>query len=207
MSDLAAHRNRLGFLRADEVGPGVRALGWKGKALFGVHRLKSTAAWPLVATLPIGSVAYDPGSTWTLFAGGDLGLDRSYAYVVKNLHKGMDYPFDGGTARVAGVTCCSAFGWKLPTIVSTGHPGAMRDLITSADLALANMEESAPDHFTFHPHGTVFTGDPALLAGIARAGSTSPRSPPPTSATAARPGSCRRSAASRNTASSRSGPA
>jgi poly-gamma-glutamate synthesis protein (capsule biosynthesis protein) len=46
----------------------------------------------------------------------------------------------------------------------------MRDLISSADLALANMEESAPDHFTFHRHGTVFTGDPALLAGIGRAG-------------------------------------
>ena len=46
----------------------------------------------------------------------------------------------------------------------------MRNLISSADLALANMEESAPNHFSFHPHGTVFTGDPALLAGIARAG-------------------------------------
>jgi poly-gamma-glutamate synthesis protein (capsule biosynthesis protein) len=46
----------------------------------------------------------------------------------------------------------------------------MRDLIKSADLALANMEESAPNRFTFHRHGTVFTGDPALLAGIARAG-------------------------------------
>jgi poly-gamma-glutamate synthesis protein (capsule biosynthesis protein) len=46
----------------------------------------------------------------------------------------------------------------------------MRDLITSADLALANMEESAPNRFIFHRHGTVFTGDPALLTGIARAG-------------------------------------
>jgi poly-gamma-glutamate capsule biosynthesis protein CapA/YwtB (metallophosphatase superfamily) len=170
MSDLAAHRERLGFLRADEVGPGVRALGWNGKALFGAYRLKSTSSWPLTAALPVASTPYDPKTTWTLFAAGDLGLDRGYAYVVKSLHKGTDYPFAGGTARVAGLTCCSVFGWKVPTIVSTGHAGAMRDLISSADLALANMEESAPDHFTYHPTGTSFTGDPALIAGIARAG-------------------------------------
>jgi poly-gamma-glutamate capsule biosynthesis protein CapA/YwtB (metallophosphatase superfamily) len=119
--------------------------------------------------VPVGS-PYDPATTWTLFAAGDLGLDRSYADVVKVQGKGMDYPFDGGTARIARLVCCSPFGWKVPTIVSTGHRGAMRDLITSADLALANMEESAPTHFTFHRHGTVFTGDPALIAGIARAG-------------------------------------
>ncbi len=171
MADLAKHRDRLAFLRADAMGPGVRALGWGTKALFGAHRLKALSAWPLAAQLPMpAAAAYDPKTTWTLFAGGDLGLDRSYAAVVKLQHKGIDYPFDGGTARVAGLTCCSPFGWKVPTIVSTGHKGAMRDLITSADLALANMEESAPNKFTFHEHGTVFTGDPALLAGIARAG-------------------------------------
>ena len=170
MTDLAAHRNRLGFLRADEVGPGVRALGWGGADLFGVHRLKSTAPWHLVASLPASRSAYDPTTTWTMFAAGDLGLDRSYANVVKILGKGADYPFDGGTARIARLVCCSPFGWKVPVIVSTGHRTTMRGLISSADLALANMEESAPTHFSFHRHGTVFTGDPALIAGIARAG-------------------------------------
>ncbi len=171
MADLAAHRDRLGFLRADEVGPGVRALGWDTRHLFGVHRLKSVGTWSLTARLPASAqAAYDPATTWTMFAAGDLGLDRTYAYVVKNLGKGMNYPFDGGTARIARLVCCSPFGWKVPTIVSTGHPGAMRDLISSADLALANMEESAPTRFSFHPHGTVFTGDPALIAGIAKAG-------------------------------------
>jgi poly-gamma-glutamate capsule biosynthesis protein CapA/YwtB (metallophosphatase superfamily) len=171
MTDLAAHRDRLGFLRADEIGPGVRALGWGRSQLFGVHRLKSVGAWPLTALLSApASSPYDPATTWTLFAAGDLGLDRTYANVVKIQGKGIDYPFNGGTARIAGLVCCSPFGWKVPTIVSTGHRGAMRDLISSADLALANMEESAPNHFSFHPHGTVFTGDPALIAGIARAG-------------------------------------
>jgi poly-gamma-glutamate synthesis protein (capsule biosynthesis protein) len=171
MTDLATHRDRLGFLRADEVGPGVRALGWGQSQLFGVHRLKALGAWPLMAQLSAAAQSvYDPATTWTLFAAGDLGLDRAYADVVKIQGKGMDYPFAGGTARIARLVCCSPFGWKVPTIVSTGHRGAMRDLISSADLALANMEESAPTHFSFHPHGTVFTGDPALIAGIARAG-------------------------------------
>jgi poly-gamma-glutamate synthesis protein (capsule biosynthesis protein) len=170
MADLAAHRDRLGFLRADEVGPGVRALGWGEANLFGVQRLKAVESWPLMARLPASADGYDPATTWTLFAAGDLGLDRSYANVVKNLGMGIDYPFDGGTARIARLVCCSPFGWKVPVIVSTGHPGAMRSLISSADLALANMEESAPDKFTYHPHGTVFTGDPALIKGIANAG-------------------------------------
>ena len=107
MADLAAHRDRLAFLRADEVGPGIRALGWGVQRLFGVHRLKSVGVWPLTALLPAASRApYDPATTWTLFAAGDLGLDRTYAYVVKNLGKGMDYPFDGGTARIA-VSCAA----------------------------------------------------------------------------------------------------
>ena len=105
-----------------------------------------------------------------MFVAGDLGFDRTVAHVVKDLKKGIDYPYDGGTAKITGTTCCSPFGWRIPTIVSTGNRGAVRDLITSADLALANMEEATPDKWVYHPHGTVFTGDPALLAGVANAG-------------------------------------
>jgi poly-gamma-glutamate capsule biosynthesis protein CapA/YwtB (metallophosphatase superfamily) len=181
MADLAAHRDRLGFMRADEVGPGVTALGWRGISLFGIHREKTLDAWTLTARLAIvptdagGSspapvVPYDPATTATMFVAGDLGLDRTVAYQVTYQKMGVDYPYDGGTAKITGTTCCSSFGWKLPVIVSTGNPGAMRDLISSADLALANMEEPAADKFTFHPSGTVFTGDPALLAGVARVG-------------------------------------
>jgi poly-gamma-glutamate synthesis protein (capsule biosynthesis protein) len=173
MTDLAAHRDRVGFLRADEVGPGVRALGWGPAQLFGVHHLSDLTSWPLKADLSLtlpGVDSYDPMTTWTLWAAGDIGLDRMVAQVVTLEHKGVDYPYAGGTARIAQLVCCSPFGWKVPVVVSTGHPGAMRDLIRSADIALANMEESAPNHFSFHRHGTVFTGNPALLAGVARAG-------------------------------------
>ncbi len=176
--DLAAHRDRLGFIRASQVVPAVRVLAWGSRQLFGNHRVRLIADWPLRAALPPdGTTPFDPASTWTLWAGGDLGLDRRVALVVTYEHRGVDHPYDGGTAKITGSTCCSPFGWTLPVIVRTGGAasptgtgGAMRDLISSADLAVANMEEPAPDHFTFHEHGTVFTGNPALIAGIARAG-------------------------------------
>jgi hypothetical protein len=173
MADLAAHRDRLGFLRADEVGPGVRALAWGRAQLFGVHHLADLSSWSLMADLPLnlpGVAAYEPNTTWTLWAAGDIGLDRMVAKVVTLEHKGVDYPYLGGTARITRLVCCSPFGWKVPVVASSDHAGAMRDLIRSADIALANMEESAPNHFSYHPHGTVFTGNPALLAGVARAG-------------------------------------
>ena len=37
--DLAKHRKRLAFLRADAVTPAVRALAWGGRSLFGVDRV------------------------------------------------------------------------------------------------------------------------------------------------------------------------
>jgi poly-gamma-glutamate synthesis protein (capsule biosynthesis protein) len=175
--DLAAHRDRLGFLRASAVGPSVRALAWGASELFGVHRATSSAGWPLTASLTADARPFDPSRLWTVWAGGDLGVDRRVALVVTQQKKGVHYPYDGGTAKIAGSTCCSSFGWTLPIVVRTGGAasptgtgGAVRDLISSADLAVANMEEPAPDHFTFHEHGTVFTGDPRLIEGIARAG-------------------------------------
>jgi hypothetical protein len=177
MADLAAHRDRMGFMRADSVGPGVRALGWDGASLFGIHRLKSLDGWKLMAQLlpvppdPVaGFTAYDPATTASVFAGGDLGYDRTVALLVTNLGFGVDYPYAGGTAKITGTYCCSNFNWPLPVIASTGGKGAMRDLIGSADLAVANSEEPAADHWTFHSSGTVFTGNPALLAGVANAG-------------------------------------
>ena len=51
-ADLTKNGKRLAFLRADAVGPEVRALDWGDSALFGVDRVKDLAAWPLSARLP-----------------------------------------------------------------------------------------------------------------------------------------------------------
>ena len=170
--DLAKHRKRLGFLRADAVGPGVRALTWKGKALFGGDRVTDVADWPLAAQLPAAPAAdaFDPAATWTLLAGGDIMLDRGVYEQLVVKGKGADFPFNGGTAEITGLVCCSSFGWKTPVTRRTGDKGAVRDLIKGADIALANFENPAPNTFRWHKSGTIFSADPALIDGIAKAG-------------------------------------
>jgi hypothetical protein len=171
-TDLAKHRKRLAFLRADAVGPGVRALAWGDKTLFGVGRVTDLADWPLTATLPAAAAgkAFDAGATWTLFAGGDIMLDRGVAQTLKIKGKGADFPFDGGTADITSRYCCSSFGWDLPRTSRTGGAGAMRELIEGADLAIANFENPAPNAFRYHTSGTVFSADPKLIKGLANAG-------------------------------------
>ena len=169
-TDLAANRKRLAFLRASEVGPSVRALGWGDRRLFGVGPVKTLDAWGLTATLPETGVTFDPAATWTLVAGGDIMLDRGVAQTVKINKKGVDFPFDGGTADITSRYCCSSFGWNLPKVNRTGNGGAMRALVKGADLAIANFENPAPDKFRYHTSGTAFSADPALIKGLANAG-------------------------------------
>jgi hypothetical protein len=172
-TDLAKNRKRLAFLRADQVGPSVRALGWGDRALFGGDAVENLEAWGLSAQLVVasGAAAFDPAATWTLVAGGDIMLDRGVAQTVKIKKKGVDFPFDGGTVDITG-RCkdCSAFGWDLPYTKRTGNKGVVRDLIKGADLAIANFENPAPDKFRYHTSGTVFSADPALIEGLANAG-------------------------------------
>jgi poly-gamma-glutamate capsule biosynthesis protein CapA/YwtB (metallophosphatase superfamily) len=171
-SDLAKNRKRLAFLRADAVGPQVRALAWDGDALFGVDRLKDTSDWALRAQLPAppADEAFDASRTWTLFAGGDIMLDRGVAQTLKIKGKGADFPFDGGTATITSRYCCSSFGWNLPRTKRTGDKGAFRDLVEGADIAIANFENPAPNSFRYHTTGTIFSADPALIKGLATAG-------------------------------------
>lgn len=169
-ADLAAHPERIALLRAEEVGPSVRALAWGDVSLFGVDRVRDLARWPLTARLPPAARPFDPTATWTLVAAGDILLDRGVAKTVKVDGRGIDFPFDGGTATITSRSCCSTFGWKVPRTKRTGEAGAVRHLLMGADLALANFENPAPDRFRYHTSGTVFSADPALIEGLARAG-------------------------------------
>ena len=173
-ADLAKHRARLGFLRADDVDASVRALAWGGKALFGVDRVAGLDAWALRASLPVAagsSPDYDPAGAWTLVAGGDVLLDRGVSLALGAARRGADFMFDGGTVGITG-RCrdCSPFGWDTPYTKRTGNAGVVRDLVKGADLAIANFENPAPNRFRFHGSGTVFSANPAYLAGLAKAG-------------------------------------
>jgi len=170
-TSLASNRKHLAFLRASDVGPSVRALGWGDKQLFGGGRAKTVDDWGLTAQLPEdAATAFDPARLWTLVAGGDILLDRGVAETVKVKGKGVDFPFNGGSAEITGHTCCSGFGWEVPKTQRTSKGGAMRDLLEGADLAIANFENPAPNSFRYHTSGTVFSADPKLIEGLANAG-------------------------------------
>ncbi len=170
--DLAKHRDRLGLLRATEVGPGVRALAWGKRSLFGVDRVRDLADWPLTAQLPVrdGDAPFDPSAVWTMVAAGDVMLDRGVNREVVQRGRGIDFPFDGGTAKIVGRTCCSSMGWALPRTVRTGDAGAVRDLLAGADRSIVNLEGPAPDHASYHGEGTSFSFRQDLLGGLANAG-------------------------------------
>jgi len=171
---LASQRGDLGFLRADEVGPSVRALSWGNDALFGADRVSSLASWPLHATLQVQdgeAPAYDPAKAWTMVAGGDILLDRGVKLAIDGHASGTDFPFNGGFADITG-TCknCSPFGWDTPYTKRTGQAGAVRHLFKGADVAIANFENPAPNDWRFHPSGTVFSANPANIAALEDAG-------------------------------------
>ena len=173
MTTLAKHRTWLGFLRADQVAPAVKALAWGSSNLFGEVRVASAGAWPLHAMMTVRSdeAVYDPSTAWTVFAAGDLALDRGAALAIKTHGNNSNFLYDGGTVKITGHCLnCSPFGWDLPYASRTGNAGAVRSLISGADLSIANMEEVAVKNWSFHPHGTVFTGNPAYLVGIKKAG-------------------------------------
>ena len=171
--DLAKHRKRLGFIRAEDVTPAVRALAWGDRSLFGVDRVKKAADWRLNAELPrrADETGFDPSATWTLFAGGDILLDRGVYETLRVKGRGPNFPFAGGTAEITS-RCrnCSPLGWDLPRTRRTGNAGAVREVISGADIAMANFENPAPDRFTWHKSKTVFTADPTLIDGLVKAG-------------------------------------
>ena len=171
---LANKRRDIGFLRADDVGPSVRALGWGSKSMFGEDRVATLDDWPLQATLPVASDAspgYDPAHAWTMVAGGDILLDRGVKLAIDGHAAGTDFPFNGGTAEITG-TCknCSPLGWDTPYTKRTGNAGAFRSLTKGADVAIANFENPAPNTWRFHPSGTVFSANPANIAAVEDAG-------------------------------------
>lgn len=167
-ADLRADASRLGFVRASEVGPSIRALGWEGRFLFGVKRVRSLADWPLGVPLAAseGTGPFDLARTWTIVAAGDVMLDRGVYNAVVNGRRGVNYPFSGGTAAITSRYCCSSFGWALPRTRRVDTALAVRNLLAGADLSMLNLEGPAPVKSTYHPEGMSFTFDQALLAGL-----------------------------------------
>ncbi len=169
------HNGVLGFIRAGDVQPSIRALAVDGRTLFGDARLRSIADWALTIRAPrqVGNStsgpAFDPAATWTVVAAGDVMNDRAVYRETILLRHGPDFPWQGGTARIVRRICCSG-GLTTVRAVRTGNAGTVAKLFRDADLALVNHEGPAPDNFTYHPTGLTFSFDPALEAGLRWAG-------------------------------------
>jgi poly-gamma-glutamate synthesis protein (capsule biosynthesis protein) len=84
----------------------------------------------------------------------------------------VDYPFDGGTAKVTGHGCCDPVFRDnvVPRYVLTGNKGAVRKLFRDAELAVANHEQPVTPDADFHGSGLRFSGRPELTEIFTRAG-------------------------------------
>ena len=159
----------LGVLRLTDVTPRVRALALDGTTLFGNDRLPTLADWPLRATVS-GPPVPDQAATWTLVAGGDVMLDRAVGQKIFTERRGVEYPWNGGTARVTRIVCCSSFDWPIPRTERTGNAGAVRQLIAGGDIAMANLETAVRRDATPNSGGLTFVSHPSTIEAAAAAG-------------------------------------
>lgn len=165
----------LGLVRASHLQPRVRALPLDGSELIGTKRVGLNAAWPLTVPLTVApEEAWDQAAVITLVAGGDMLMDRGIYERVYNRHKGIDYPFDGGTVRITGRYCCGPFPpfapEVVPSFVKTGDKGIVRAMLQEADLAFGNLENPITDDWVFRVYGTPFSGKPELTQMFVNAG-------------------------------------
>jgi poly-gamma-glutamate synthesis protein (capsule biosynthesis protein) len=169
--EAAVRDGTIGLLRVADVTPVVRALSVDGRSLFGNERMADTADWPIRARVMEDSPAWDASAAWSLIAAGDILLDRGVANQVFANDRGVDFPYDGGTARINHIVCCSDYGWPVPSSEQTGNRGAVRELIQGGDLAIANLESAVvPNARIATSGGLRFHGRPQMLDGIAAAG-------------------------------------
>ena len=156
----------LGFLRATDVQPDVRALGIDNANLFGEQRIKDVSQWPLTATVQ-SATAWDQGKNWVLVSAGDIMGDRGVRASVEKNGGNPSYLFQGGTSKVDQIKCCSFFGYQYPVVSRTGNAGAVEQVIQDADFAIANLESGVLPNAPLHgPTSFTFTTDPSYLQAV-----------------------------------------
>ncbi len=173
-----ATKSSLGLLPAALVSPRVKVLRVGGADLFGAPSVRAKA-YPLVATVdaPAASwTAFDPAEVRTLISTGDTCPDRGVSHQANTLDKGWDWVLDGGTAKYTGTRMDRRFdgpdgnGWPIVDAVRTGNEGAVRRLISDAEITLDDFECPMTSAFRQHDTGTVFSIDPKVAPLLAGAG-------------------------------------
>lgn len=175
----------LGLIPAQDVSIDVRALAVDGISLFTSDRVRTVARWPLDVLAPSPAPAaaasptasgvasqtnFDPSGVWTLAAGGDVNLARAVYVQAVTKKLGPDYPWSAGYAVIRGRACCGYNNAPLVNVKATGQGGILRSRLSDADIALVNLEGSAPNNHVNDRDSLNFTFDPSLLVGLKDAG-------------------------------------
>ena len=169
---------RLGLLPAALVTPRVKVLRIGDADLFGAPRFRSTPypAIARVANLPAAWAGFDPAEVRTIISTGETCPDRGVSYWANTKKKGWDWVLAGGTARYTGIGIDRRFdgpdgnGWPVVRAVRSGNAGAVRTLISDAELTLGDFECPMSSDFVQHDTGTVFSVDPKVAALLGRSG-------------------------------------
>ena len=173
-----ATRPRLGLLPAALVTPRVKVLRVGGADLFGSPSIRAKP-YPLGATVktpPASWVAFDVADVRTLISTGDTCPDRGVSHQTNTLGKGWDWALGGGTAKYTGIHMDRRFdgpdgnGWPVVDAVRSGNDGAVKKLISDAEITLNDFECPMTSSFRQHDTGTVFSIDPKVAPFLARNG-------------------------------------
>ena len=169
---------RLGLLPAALVTPRVKVLRIGNADLFGAPRFRSQP-YPLIARatdLPAAWAGFDAAEVRTIISTGETCPDRDVSNWANTKKKGWDWVLDGGTARYTGIGIDRRFdgpdgnGWPVVRAVRTGNEGAVRTLISDAELTIGDFECPMTSTFRQHDTGTVFSIDPKVAPLLARSG-------------------------------------
>jgi poly-gamma-glutamate capsule biosynthesis protein CapA/YwtB (metallophosphatase superfamily) len=173
-----AKKPRLGLLPAALVTPRVKVLRVGAADLFGSPSIRKKA-YPLVGTAPAAPAswtAFDAAEVRTLISTGDTCPDRGVSHQTNTLGKGWDWALDGGTAEYVRIRMDRRFdgpdgnGWPVVDAKRTGNAGAVRKLISDAEVTLDDFECPMTKNFRQHDTGTVFSIDPKVAPLLARSG-------------------------------------
>ncbi len=173
-----AHHPRLGLLPAALVTPQVKVLRVGAADLFGSPTIRARP-YPLVATVaatPAAWTGFDVADVRTLISTGDTCPDRGVSHQTNTLGKGWDWALAGGTAKYTGTHLDRRYdgpngnGWPVVDAVRSGNAGAVKKLVSDAEITLNDFECPMTASFRQHDTGTVFSIDPRVAPFLARNG-------------------------------------